>query len=395
MDSNRNTKWLEDINFLRSELPKKHKNLFAQKNKNEFLSDISLLKKNVDYLSNHEIKLQIAKIIASIGDAHTSVPLQINLLLPLELYWFPDGIYVISAPLVYKEILYCKITKVNGTPIEDVITVLKSIVSYENVAYLNSQIPKYLPAIEILYDLELVNDIDSLDLTFEDEKGTIGCLEITPLSIKESRETLHSIDNYLVSAEKLPLYRRNSDKYYWFQYISIHKIIYFKYNACRDMLHKDVFSFCKNLMLFIKEHDVEILVIDMRNNFGGNSTLLDPFIEDIKHCHKINKKGNLFVIVGRETFSSALLTVFSLKENTSAIFLGEPTGGKPNCYGEVQRFTLKNYGLTVCYSTEYYKIIEDDTLPSFYPDVNIILTIQDYFTNGDPCFEHIINYKDL
>jgi hypothetical protein len=138
MDSNRNTKWLEDINFLRSELPKKHKNLFAQKNKNEFLSDISLLKKNVDYLSNHEIKLQIAKIIASIGDAHTSVPLQINLMLPLELYWFPDGIYVISAPLVYKEILYCKITKVNGTPIEDVITVLKSIVSYENVAYLNS-----------------------------------------------------------------------------------------------------------------------------------------------------------------------------------------------------------------------------------------------------------------
>ena len=264
MDLNRNTKWLEDINFLCCELPKKHKNLFAQKSENEFLSDISLLKTNVDSLNNHEIKLQIAKIIASIKDAHTSVPLQINLLLPLELYWFSDGIYVISAPLVYKDIVYCKITKINGTPIEEVITILKSIISYENGAYLNSQIPKYLPAIELLYDLELINDIDSLNLTFEDEKGTIDCLEITSLPARECRETLQSIDNSLVSAEKLPLYRRNIDKCYWFQYIPIHKIIYFKYNACRDMLHIDVFNFCKNLMLFIKDHAVDTLIIDMR-----------------------------------------------------------------------------------------------------------------------------------
>ncbi len=105
----------------------------------------------------------------------------------------------------------------------------------------------------------------------------------------------------------------------------------------------DVFTFCKELIKFIEDHVVEKLIIDLRNNFGGNSSLLDPFIEDIKHCDKINKKGNLFVIIGRETFSSALLNAFSLKENTSAIFLGEPTGGKPNCYGELEKINFEKF----------------------------------------------------
>lgn len=394
MDSNRNTRWLDDINFLCSELPKKHKNLFFQKKQYEFLKDISILKTNIDAFNDYEIKLQIAKIVASIRDAHTYVPLQINMMLPIEFYWFSNGIYVIVAPLEYKDLLYCKIIKVNGLSIEDVITTLSSIISYENDTYHKSQLPKYLPAIELLYDLELIDNIDSLDLTFEDENGEIKTLEINPLPIRECREAINSIKYNLERNKKLPLYRRNIDKYYWFKYIDTCKIIYFKYNSCRDMLQTDVFTFCKNLIHFIKEHDVETLIIDLRNNFGGNSILLDPFIYDIRNCHKINKKGNLFVIIGRETFSSALLNAYSLKENTCAIFLGEPTGGKPNCYGEVQRLTLKNSGLTVCYSTEYYKIIEDDVLPSFFPDANIALTIQNYVNNEDPCFEYIINNKN-
>ncbi|MBZ9687827.1 S41 family peptidase [Clostridium estertheticum] len=391
MDSNRNTRWLEDINFLSSELPLKHKNLFFQKSKEDFFNEIASLKMNIDCFNDYEIKLQIAKIVASIKDAHTSVPLKVNLLLPLELYWFSDGIYVIVAHKQYKEILYCKITKLNKIDIEEVINSLSFIISYENETYLKSQLPKYLPAIELLYDLGIVNDIDSLELTFEDKNKKARILEIKSLPLRECRENSSLINNDLEYINNLPLYRRNSHKNYWFEYIDISNIVYFKYNACKDMLPTDVFTFCKKLIQFIEEHAVEKLIIDVRNNFGGNSSLLDPFIEDIKNCVKINKTGKLFVIIGRETFSSALINAFLLKENTSAIFLGEPTGGKPNCYGELQKFTLKNSGLTVYYSTKYYKIIEDDKMPSLLPDVNIALTIENYVNNQDPCFRYIIN----
>ena len=199
MNSNRNTRWLEDINFLSSELPQKHKNLFFQKSKEDFFKEIAILKMDIDHLSDYEIKLQIAKIVASIRDAHTSVPLKVNLLLPLELYWFSDGIYVIVAPPQYKEILYCKITKVNKINIEEVINTLSSIISYENETYLKSQLPKYFPAIELLYDLGLVNDIDSLELTFEDENKKTRTLEINSLPLKVWREKQNLINNDLVT----------------------------------------------------------------------------------------------------------------------------------------------------------------------------------------------------
>lgn len=391
MNSTRSLGWLEDITYLSLELPKKHKNLFFQKKKEDFFKEIDILKTNISFLSDFEIKLEIAKIVASIGDAHTSVPLQINLLLPFELYWFSDGIYIITAPLEYKEILFCKIIKVNGIPIEEVINVLSSIISYENETYLKSQLPKYFPAIELMYDLAIVDDVDSLDLTFENAANEIRTLKIKSMSLRESREKLNIIKNDEVNNINLPLYRRYRNKNYWFQYIDYSKTVFFKYNVCRDMLPKDVLTFCTELIQFIKDYDVEKLVIDLRNNFGGNSSFLDPFIEAIKQCNKINKKGSIFVIIGRETFSSALLNALSLKENTSAIFLGEPTGGKPNCYGEVQRFTLKNSGLTVCYSTKYYKIIDDDAMASLMPDVSIAFTIQHYINNEDPCFKYITN----
>ncbi|MGV8983711.1 hypothetical protein [Clostridium sp.] len=391
MDSNRNTRWVEDINFLASELPQKHKNLFFQKNKDDFFKEINTLKMDIDSLSDYEIKLQIAKLVASIKDAHTSVPLQINVILPLDLYWFSDGIYVILAPVEHRQILYCKITKINNVNIEEVISTLSSIISYENEIFLKSQLPKYFPAIELLYDLGLVNDIDSLELTFEDKNMKISTIDIKSLSLKDWRAAHSLIEDELVGRNNLPLYRKNSDKYYWFEHINAYKTVYFKYNSCRDMLPSDMFTFCNQLIMFIEEHMIEKLIIDLRNNSGGDSSLLYPLMNYIKQSDKINKKGNFFVIVGRETFSSALLNVFFLKENTCAIFLGEQTGGKPNCYGELQRFTLKNSGLTVCYSTKYYKVIDDDSVLSFLPDINIALTIQNYVNKVDPCLEYIFS----
>ena len=211
------------------------------------------------------------------------------------------------------------------------------------------------------------------------------------MPLREWRQTQGLINSNLLQGNKLPLCKRNGDTYYWFEYLEVSNTVYFKYNVCRDMLSKDLYTFSKEIIQFLEEHTVEKLIIDFRNNFGGNSSLLEPFMDYVKHCGKINKEGSLFVIIGHETFSSALLNVLYLKENSSAMFIGEPTGGKPNCYGELQRFILKNSGLTVCYSTKYYKIIEDDTLLSFLPDVNIDYTIENYVNNQDPCLEYIIN----
>jgi len=52
------------------------------------------------------------------------------------------------------------------------------------------------------------------------------------------------------------------------------------------------------------------------------------------HNSKINKKGQLFIIIGRRTFSAAQNTATYFEHLTNAIFVGEPTGSRPNFVGD-------------------------------------------------------------
>ena len=122
--------------------------------------------------------------------------------------------------------------------------------------------------------------------------------------------------------------------------------------------------------------------------------MLRPFIDWLSDFQRIRNENTkqvfkIFVIVGRDTFSSALLNVYQLKFKTKAIFIGEATGGKPDCYGEVNYFKLRESGLSVRYSTRYYYLIEEYLQDSFYPEISCSVSIRDYLENRDPCMEWI------
>ena len=389
MELNRYNRWIEDIDMLSGELLKRHKNLFFQKSEKEFYTEIEDLKKDIKYYDDCELQIKLAKIVASFGDAHTSLAPIVRWILPFEFYWLSDGIYIIEALSEYEEMKYCKLISVNDIDINEIIEKLSLIISHENEWYLKSQLPKYLQAVDLLYGLEIIDEVDYVYINFEDIEGNIKTLRVKSFSVREASEEFKLITNNLSKYGNVPLYRKSPHKYYWFEYLESFRIVYFKYNACRNMEDKSVDEFGKELIDFINKSKVEKLVIDLRNNFGGNSTLLEPLINSLSKLEKLNQKGKLFVIIGRETFSSALLNTLSLKEKTNAIFLGEPTGGKPNCYGEVERFKLKNFGFAVSCSTKYYKAIEDDEISTFAPDINIKLSIEDYMNNRDLCLEYV------
>jgi len=156
------------------------------------------------------------------------------------------------------------------------------------------------------------------------------------------------------------------------------------------MVDLTIADFTKGIIGMIEGAEVECLIIDMRNNLGGNSTLLEPFIEWLGKCDKINKENALYVIIGRDTFSSALLNAYAIKNKTKAVLVGEPSGGKPNCYGEVESFKLENSKVEICYSSKYYKLIKNDKVMSLFPEVEKVVTFRDYIEKRDPCLEYIL-----
>src|SRR5262249_26093142 len=148
--------------------------------------------------------------------------------------------------------------------------------------------------------------------------------------------------NWISATDTTALYQRDSSLNYWFQYLSESQTLYVKYNRCVDASNLMFSSFAAKLLAFIDVNPVGRIVIDLRNNSGGNSSLVQPLVDGLIQrvlSGQIRMDTPAFVIIGRETFSSGLINAIQF-QSSGAKVVGEPSGGKPNAYGEVKSFSL-------------------------------------------------------
>lgn len=399
LGGDRNAKWKKDLSYLEEALPKKHTNLFFKTSKEQFHNDISNLKNSVDKSNDDEIVAGIYKIMASIGDAHSSAYKEFSKTYPIEFYYFKDGIYIINTTSQYKEALYSKLVKINGIDIEKVKQTIIPLIVAENEGMIKKSIPKYLSNPEILHGIKITKDIKKAVFTFENDKGET--FDINIKSVDRGKGDKLIVNQSYDSS--YPLYMQKPESNYWYKYLEKEKTLYFKYNLCssdKDEQASKIEDFMADMLKFIDKHPVDKFVIDMRNNGGGNDKYIKPIINKLKNS-KLNNKNSLFVIVGRGTFSAAMVDTVVFKKQTNATFVGESTSAKPSHYGAVKHLTLPNSKIEVGYSTQFNKADEidksnkedsmDDNLNTFIPDKTIEISIKDYVNKKDPVLDYILD----
>ena len=151
-------------------------------------------------------------------------------------------------------------------------------------------------------------------------------------------------------------------------------------------------TFTRRLFDLVEAKPVERFVLDLRRNRGGNGELNRPLLLAILKSPKVDRKGRLFAIVGRSTWSAAQMLVNELERYTNVTFVGEPTGGKPNAYGDSRRITLPNSGITVRVSTLWWQGDERDRRPWTAPHVAADMTFADYRANRDPALKAALTH---
>lgn len=380
---------IADVDFLARELPRLHKNLYFKIKAPEFKAQVERFKASLPGLNEDEFRVELSRLVASIGDAHTSLRPPAEHAFPLVLYGFKEGIFLTNTTREHGDLLYKKLVAVDGHPVADVLAAYGGILSHENEAQLKYAIPQILASAEALHGLRLISDAGKAVFTFEDASGRRTDAAMTPLPMGAGLPSL-AVDTRGASAE--PLYTRDRSKPYWFAALPESKAVYIKYNSCREMKDRPFAVFIKAAFAAAESIPAERLIVDLRNNGGGDSSLFGPFFRALSNSPRVNVKGRLFVIVGRQTFSSAVLNAIDLRKRTPAIFVGEPTGGKPNHFGEVKTMRLPRTKLEVSYSTKYFQQAYEDT-PSLMPDVTIELSIADYKARRDPVLEAILSGK--
>lgn len=379
-----NAQWLADISFLEKELPKKHKDLFYKISQDEFNSKINNLKENINTLNSDDIIIELLNIVALVGDSHTEiVNYKSNNILPFNMYKFKDGYYLTEIDEKYKDLLGAKVLKINNVNIEDCINKVSKLFPYENESMINLKAPEYLQDPKIInYISNNKSDITKLVISKDNKDFEISTAPINSTNLKTSK-----LSDSIVNK---PLYMQDN-KNFWYKYLDKEKVLYCQFNVC--LINTPNSGDIASIEKIIEENNVEKVIIDLRNNVGGTHISdKNQLVSSIKYNNKVNVKNKLFVIIGRNTFSSGLLYALDFKEQTNAIIYGEPTSGNPNGFGAINNLILPNSKLKITYSTKQFgnKDSKDTTLK---PDVNIGIDINSYLKGIDPVFESILNAK--
>ena len=149
--------------------------------------------------------------------------------------------------------------------------------------------------------------------------------------------------------------------------------------------------------------ELPYLIIDVRNNGGGNSyngCLIAEYLLHApqKHClggeitpQPNTFKGKLFLLTSNHTFSAAESFTIDLKESGYVTLVGEKTAGDTGCVPK--DFTSK-YGIWFRIPTSKPKLSPKE-FPmegtSIEPHYEVKQTISDFFDNKDTALEYVLN----
>lgn len=367
----------DDLDVLKTDLPEKHINLFAKISKAEFEQRIEQIKMKADNLSEETFLNELLQLMVAIGDEHTSVfpPDFFSHALPISFTIFEEGIFVTSC--TQPDLLLSELIAIDGTEIKTAIEGFKKIIPHENNSFFKTSLLYYVNNKYIIDGMDMNKSGDDVVYKLKKSDGTIDEIALNIGSDVDMQRA--------EQFSKIVSYPKRGN--YNYSYDEVNSVLYFNYQNCKEDKNFPFEVFNDEMFQSIKANKPNKLVIDLRYNGGGNSAILKPFLTKLKDNY-LNEKGRFYVLIGRMTFSSALLNAIELKQSYNAILVGEPTAGNVNHYGEIRSFTLPNTGMVVNYSTKYFKRLPNYE-GAFIPDVIIRYSVENFKDCKDEALEYI------
>lgn len=399
--------WSKDLDYLSVELPARHLNLYHTLTPEQFKSAVSKLKSDLPRMKENEVVVELKRIMASVGDrdGHTGVNLtQPSIgfkMMPIYFYLLSDGVFVRAAAKEHESLLGGRVTAIGGTPIDEAVKRLMEIANGDNDFGRRSQVGILLTMPSVLSALKIAPEGESAEVTVElkGEKKTLSIPTVPTLNDVQWTDVRDK-------AATPPLYRKNAGPnpifYFfhktpnWFEILPDKKSMYVHYGAVGDSNGQSVSDFVKSVFEAADGNKIEKLIIDVRANGGGNNNLNWPLVyELIKRPDTLNKRGHLFVLIGRDTFSAAQNFVNLMEKHTQAFFVGEPSGGSPNHFGDASQIRLPNTGISVRCATMWWQDSDTtDHRPFVGPHITAEFSSEDDLNGRDPALLAALNYVE-
>lgn len=389
--------WRYDIDYLLSEI-KRVNPVYSNKSLPADLAQAAqLLKARIRKISDAQVILEIQHLLVLLKQSHNNILPSAKdkfgklTQLPLTFYIFPEGLYIVDATAPYKDLIGARVLRFDNSNAEDAIDAIGYVISGENKMEIAWKAPDRLKIVQWLHALKLTSNPDRVNLTVFDRDGKTRTVSPQPISLT-SRQKLSAPE--VDTAPPAPLYLSRPDDNYWFEYLPKDKAIFLQYNQVENKEGKEEESLAQfglRLRDFLAKNEVRNLIVDVRRNNGG-STFLDAELLRTLIEFDTKKDNQLFILIGRWTFSAASNFITDVNRLTNAVFVGEPSGGKPLMVGgDESPFVLPFSGVTGALSSTSWQLTGPrDSRLWITPDIPVQLTAKDYFANRDPVLETVL-----
>jgi len=378
--------WHEDVRFYGAELPKRHINAFHHVSREEFQAQITALDQKIDRIDSDAIFVGLARVAALVGDGHTHFNAPDDIAnFPLKVLSFGNDYHIVAvAGDTDRRALGARIIKIGDTPFAKARDLLLSLTPQDENPNLGLVVIEQTMTQGLyLHGLGIIPDHDAASYTLVDQHGKEFTIRVRGTKMAESK----TWDWTYVSREA-PLYRENPNERFWAEYLSESRTVYCNFRGY-NTLEKDAPAW----MELVKSKAPDKVVIDLRQNGGGDFTLGQKFVIDpLRALPNINKKGHLFVLISPYTFSAAMSNATQFRSTTAAILVGEPIGEKPNSYQEARAMRLPNSHIVARYSTLKYTFVPGAE-NVVRPDKEIDRDWKSYLAGRDPVLEWVLAHK--
>ncbi|MBX9603330.1 MAG: hypothetical protein K2X35_20160 [Bryobacteraceae bacterium] len=380
--------WRADLRFLADKIVATHPNPFKRISRDAFERLVSDLDARIPSLDREKVIAGLVQVISSLRDGHTALapfrdPAARFSTVPADFYWFEDGLFIHRA--ADADLLGARVLRVGATPVEKLADAIAPLVDADNRFTLLARAPARLRSPEMLYGAGLIPDAAGIPMELE-KNGRRFEIVLKP----RAAGTLQSWRD----ESNPPLYLSRTETH-WFTYLPDRRMMYVSMSAILDSHGETMAAFFRRALAEAASKNAGKFVLDLRNNGGGNNTLVRPLIIDLIRS-QFNERDKLFVLIGRRTFSAAMNFVNLLELFTNATFVGEPTGASPNHYGDATGFQLPNSKLNFRVSTLLWQDQHPlDRREYLGPHIAVDLTSAAYARNLDPVLDAVHAYQPV
>jgi hypothetical protein len=389
--------WSSDCRVLVDELERSHPAPWHATRREDFLRVLATpLPPGLSDPQRAEARaVVLQRALALLAEGHTHVEAGVFARsLPLLVRHLSDGYWVRAVAAdgtVDPAIVAGRITRLGNVSVDEAVERLRPYVPAETPPFVAEGIAFAMQSVALLVAAGMA-DPGSRTLSIEIEQGGQRLQRTVPFSeAPPSGPMTGVLDRGGISPAETLVRGRES---YWYRYLRDEGVIVFQYNRCAEDEDRPFAPFVEDLFAAVEREHPRRLIIDLRNNTGGNSSLFTNEVMPRLRRSSLAGPHAIVALIEPRVFSSGIFAVAELRRDTRAVLVGEATGEGPDHYGYPRTFTLPSTKLTLRYSRSFFRLVDGAHTGPIEPDFPVATTGAVHFAGKDPVLAAAIALPD-